>query len=165
MAITGFNHTVQWGEFREVSQRPADETEDAHIAATYRYSYRTQSSGQHCRVTGVTTRISVNRNATWVVRAQKSADLLRYEQGHYDITALGAREVDQRIAALSAEQCSSIGSDVQRIQREVQQLIHQKDLRYDNQTSHGTNAAAQQRWEASIRRAKQNASGTLADLP
>ncbi len=165
MAITGFNHNVRWSEFREVNQRPANETEDAYIAVTFSYNYRTQTSRQNCRVTSVTTRISVNRNAAWVLRSQKSAQLLRHEQGHYDITALGAREVHRRISALSAAQCSSIGTDAQNIRNEVQQTINQKNLRYDNQTSHGTNATAQQRWETSIRRARQNASGTLADLP
>jgi len=165
MAITGFNHNVRWSEFREVNQRPANETEDAYIAATFNYSYRTQSSRQHCRVSSVTTRISVNRNAAWVLRGQKSAELLRHEQGHYDITALGAREVRQRVAELRATHCSSIGAEAQRIRSDVQQTINQKNLRYDNQTSHGSNATAQQRWQTRIHRAKQNAHGTLADLP
>jgi len=165
MAITGFNHNVRWSEFREVNQRPANENEDAYIAVTFNYSYRTQTSRQHCRVASVTTRISVNRNAAWVLRAQKSAELLRHEQGHYDITALGAREVHQRVADLSAAQCSSIATEAQRIRGEVQQTINQKNFRYDSQTSHGSNATAQQRWQTSIRRAKQNAHGSLADLP
>jgi predicted secreted Zn-dependent protease len=165
MSITKFNHNVQWNEFTEKNQRPNNTQEDAYICATFRYSYNTQSPPkQACHVTAVNISITVSRAESWVIRGQQNAILLRHEQGHYDITALGAREIHDRIFALSATQCSTINSQAQQIEREVQRLITQTNTRYDNQTNHGSNAAAQQRWESSPRNAKQNANGKLSDL-
>jgi hypothetical protein len=80
MALSGFNHTVTWNEFREVNQRPPNTPEAAYIRATYTYNFSTQTtSGQTCRVLRVNTSISVSSASTWVLRGHKTPVLLRAE--------------------------------------------------------------------------------------
>jgi len=117
------------------------------------------------RVVSFNTTITVSRSESWVVRGQQSADLLRHEQGHYDITALGAREVHDRSSTLTSAQCPEINREVQQIEGDVQTRINQANRRYDTQTNHGANATVQQRWNTSIRNAMNKNNGTLADLP
>lgn len=166
MTLTGFTHNVQWGEFSEINSRPANTQESAFISVSIRSNFRTQAQrGQDCRVVSFNTTIIVSLSASWIVRGQQTADLLRHEQGHYDITALGAREVHDRSSALTSAQCPGINREAQRIERDVQTRINQANQRYDTQTNHGINASDQQRWNTSIRNAKNKTNGTLADLP
>lgn len=167
MALTGFDHNVRWNEFRERSTRPAGVDEDAQIKTrTVAGGFRThQRSGEDCRVTSVDIGLSVDRSQTWVIEGRQSTDLLKHEQAHYDITALGTRELYNRVLAITAPECSDINDLVQELQDQIQAQIDAADDRYDTRTAHGTNIAVQQNWDAKIRAAKQNPDGTLADLP
>jgi predicted secreted Zn-dependent protease len=167
MSLTGFNHNLQWSEFREVNQRPANVSEDAQIVITAnpQYAYGSQPN-QDCRITTINTNISVNRPQSWVVRGRKSTELLSHELGHYDITALGSREIHQRVSNITATKCRpDMDNEARRINSEVQLKINNANIRYDSQTNHGQNATAQTRWDNSIRSAKQRTDGTIDNLP
>ncbi len=167
MALSGFNHSVQWNEFRTVNQRPAGVQEDAQIKTrTVAFTFRThQPRGQNCRVTSATVSIAVDRSRTWVVRGRQSADLLQHEQGHYDITALATRDLYNQVLGLTAARCADINTQAGRLQQQIQTQVTQIDRRYDTQTSHGTTPASQRTWNTRIQSAKQNPNGTLANLP
>lgn len=166
MPLTGFDHNVQWHEFRELEQRPVNTSEDAEIQIDYRplYDYSVPPNGR-CSVAHVNTNISVNTGGSWVVKDKKVDDLLKHEQGHFDIAALGAREIHQRISSLVVDDCSQISIEYNRISQEVQRLIDQTNIRYDLQTNHSRNTVVQTTWDNSIRSAKQSPTGTLSNLP
>ncbi len=165
MALSGFNHSVQWSEFRTVNQRPTGVEEDAHIKARWTYTFSTQQpGGANCRVTTATVSITVDRNHTWVLRGQESVNLLQHEQGHYDITAIGARDLYNQILNLTAALCSNINTQVRRLQQQIQTQVDQINRRYDTRTNHGI-TAAQRTWDTNIRAVKRNVNGTLNDLP
>lgn len=166
MALTGFNHQVQWSEFRTVPRRPAGVAEDAQIDTRAQgFQFRTrQRPGEPCRIDGLNAGVVVNRAHSWVVRGRDNAQLLAHEQGHFDITALGVREIYNRMEGLEAEQCPDINRLVSAIQQEVQARVTQADAAYDRETDHGNNAGAQQRWTQRIRQLKTQPSGTLATL-
>jgi predicted secreted Zn-dependent protease len=167
MALSGFDHNVRWNEFRQVNQRPAGVQEDAQIRTrTVAFTFRTrQPAGQNCAVTDATVSIAVDGSRSWVVRDQQRDALLQHEQGHYDIAALGTRDLYNRVLGLTAARCPDINIQAQRLQNEIQAQITATDLRYDNQTSHGNNTPMQQTWTSRIQTAKRSATGTLADLP
>ena len=167
MALSGFNHSVQWNEFRTVDRRPGGVPEDAHMtsgASTFQPIPARITGTQNCRVASAKCVIAVIRSGTWVVRGRQSADLLRHEQGHYEITALGTRNLYNQVLRLTAP-CRSLNREVQSLQRQTNTLIAQTNIRYDLQTNHGNNATVQRTWDARIRSAMQSANGTLADLP
>ena len=167
MALSGFDHSVQWHEFRPVSQRPEGISEDAQMRTrTVAFRFGTQQPrGQDCRVISATVSIAVDGGRSWVVDGRQSDGLLRHEQGHYDIVALGTRELYNRVLTLTAPRCPDINTLARQLQQQMQTQIDAADDRYDDRTNHGNNASVQQTWEARIRSAKQSATGTLADLP
>ena len=166
MALTGFNHTVKWNEFRVLNQRPSGETEDAYLKTRYDYNFDyAESPGQNCRVTSATVTIRVDRSESWVVRGQQSTSLLNHEQGHYNITALGARALYNQILHLTMPSCQGILSQVRILSDQIQRQIDRVNARYDQRTNHGTNASAQRTWNSSIQSAMRSAGGTLANLP
>ena len=107
----------------------------------------------------------MNQSASWVVRGQQTTDLLRHEQSHYDITALGACEVHNLASVLTSPRSSEINQRVQQITMRIQTSINQANRRYDTQTNHGINVAAQRRWDASVQNAMGRNAGTIAGLP
>lgn len=166
MPLTGFNHAITWGEFQTRTTRPSgagDEDAEIHTAAPSSYNYSSRNG--RFSVTDVTTEITVDTNLSWVLRNGRTADLLRHEQGHYDIQALGARETYSRVGRLTAASEADLARQVRAIEREVQRKVDDKNARYDTQTNHSRNAAEQRNWEATIRRAKDSPTGTLDLLP
>lgn len=165
MTMTGFSHAVRWREFRAVRSRQGRISEDAFIKARKRVSYDFSGSRGSYRVTGVRAGIVVNRSQSWVVRGGQNADLLRHEQGHFDITALGMREEANRVSALTGRSGRDITRQVDAIRREINRKIAAANRRYDTRTNHSDNRTAQRTWLASIRRAKSRPEGTIDSLP
>ena len=165
MTMTGFNHSVTWREFRTVQSRRGRVSEDAFIKARKRVTYDFSGSRGNYRVTGVRAGIVVDRSRSWVVRGGQNADLLRHEQGHFDITALGMREEASRIGALTGRNGRDLTRQATAIRREMNRKIAAANRRYDARTNHSGNRTAQQRWSASIRNAKSRPDGTLDNLP
>ncbi len=166
MALSGFNHSVRWDEFRTVNQRPAGTPEDAHIRTNYTSNFSMRQTGEgDCEVTSATVSIRIDRAATWVVRGRTSPDLLRHEQGHYNITALGARDYYNQLLTITSDHCSNINGQAQTLRQQIQAQIDETDIRYDSRTNHGTNESAQRTWDSQIRSSMLNPNGTLFDLP
>ena len=107
----------------------------------------------------------MNRSQSWVVRGGQNADLLRHQQGHFDITALGMREEANRVSALTGRSGRDITRQVDAIRREINRKIAAANRRYDARTNHSRNTTQQQRWSASIRNAKSRPAATLDNLP
>jgi hypothetical protein len=100
----------------------------------------------------------MDRAASWVVRGSEAADLLTHEQGHFDITALGARDFLNDVLALSGSSATDLQSQIDSAQSSNQSTIDSVNSMYDVDpncgTSHGTNAANQQQWNLRINNAK-----------
>ena len=138
MPLNGFDHQISWDEFPEVEVRPQGVSEDAEVFVhTPQFGWSTQHRrGRGCRVSRITVTIAVNGQTTWALKGKKSARLLAHEQGHYDISALGFREMYERIASLERRRCSAIERPARNIQRTVQRSIDRANERYDEQTQH-----------------------------
>ncbi len=182
-AMTGFPRNLTWADFRAVQSSPSP----PHIAQTST-SFSMGGFTVHL-VNGEykirNPRITVARNAagSWATSAARSsADLLRHEQGHFDITGLIARDLIGKVLDLSFDQsviAVLIGSgntahdhqryvtrqfqaDVTRFGQEARDLLArlntnpntQADGLYDTQTNHGLNATAQRTWNDRLQRIK-----------
>jgi len=99
------------------------------------------------------------------VQDKMNAELLKHEQGHYDITALGARELYAGLFKLKAKDVKSLGDDVKELSRRIQRKINTINNRYDNQTDHSKIKAEQEKWNRAIASEKQKPNGSLDSLP
>ncbi|WP_455210790.1 DUF922 domain-containing protein [Kaarinaea lacus] len=166
MPLSGFNHTIHWSEFQIVDQCPPGSVKEAEVVILTNLIWQTaaQSSGD-CQVVGVKASLRVDHNKSWVLKGKKGVYLRHHEQGHYDITAIGMREMYNMILALVKTRCEEINQEAHRIQHNMQQLIDNTRLRYHHQTNHGSNLNVQKAWEAQIRSVKLRSDGVLAELP
>jgi hypothetical protein len=164
MALNGFDTRVTWLDFRNRSTRPPGVREDAEIEAASSMSYRTIEENGVWSVASADAGVSPDRNQSWVLSSAKTDALLAHEQGHFDITALGAREVYNRILGVTGSSAADLRRTINSIKVSVQANIDQTNEQYDIQTDHGNNTASQQRWEARIRTAKDDPDGTLNSL-
>lgn len=166
MSLSGFNHTIHWSEFHIVDKCPLGAVKEAEVALLTNINWQTatQQSGD-CQVVGVKASIRVDHNKSWVLKGKKGIYLRHHEQGHYDIGAIGMREMYNKILVLIKSRCEDINQEAHRIQQEVQQLIESTRQRYHTQTKHGSNLNVQKAWEAQIQSVKLRDDGVLADLP
>jgi hypothetical protein len=152
LTIVGWPRNLSWSEFKEIPARPAGENEDAQIrseAAPPSQAVVT-SEGGALRVVSITIRLRTVREDCWVVKDQKSADLLSHEQGHYDLTGLLARDSGNEILAVRASSRDELQARVSTIVKKYQERAETWTKRYDSETDHSRNRDAQKRWDDQI---------------
>lgn len=165
MAINNFDHLVDWPEFRTVSSRPAGVNEDAEIKANSAVSYRTRKRGNAVSILDAAVNIVTVTAESWVVSDKKTPILLKHEQGHYDITALGTREFYSQLLILTADSTNALSVKITALKEQFQQKIDACNIRYDTQTNHGLITSLQDTWNQKIASAKVNPEGIINDLP
>lgn len=165
MPLNNFDRLITWAEFTTVFSRPSGVNEDAKITADSTVRYRIRRRGNaisivDARVTIVTTTVE-----SWVVSNKKTDWLLKHEQGHYDITALGTRALYNELPTLTADSTRELEVKKTALTQKYQNKIDTCNSKYDNLTNHGLNNAVQDTWNLQIATAKTNISGTIDDLP
>lgn len=149
---------VSWDMFKSVDSIP-DTPEEAQIhpefAGVPRFS-PTRTGGKF-KLPSLTLNIGLNRADTLVLKtANKTADLLKHEQGHYDLLVLVIRALARELESLEADSVPELG----RLMNEAQQTHTDRatalDEAYDTQTNHSRDAQAQARWDAAIAAALAN---------
>jgi predicted secreted Zn-dependent protease len=164
MSLNGFDTRISWRQFRDVSVRPAGMNEDAEIEVEPYLGFRTRTHNGNVEIVDVNTTISVSRQRSWVLNDRKTDWLLNHEQGHFDITALGMRDLYNQLISLSAPSVAELNSQASQMQSAIQSRIDDTNRTYDSQTNHGSNTAEQARWTSRIQAAKTSSSGTLQNL-
>lgn len=154
--LSNLRYTVQWTDFK--APVPSGAEHDAHIETDFSLHYGFKSSGgkvslrDDLRIT-----INLKRDRSWAKSgAARTADLLSHEQGHYDITALTARDLFLDLMQLKSRTFASaaaLSAEVRRIAG-TYPLQATQDL-YDavGESNHGNDAAGQKRWDGYLKRA------------
>jgi len=175
--VSGFPRNLTWSQFRPVTTSPSPPMQ-AQTSSSYRMNpWRAVLKAGTYRVQGLRITVSLSASGCWAVNsARSSATLLRHEQGHYDITGLIARDLASSILDLSLDASvvaalkdagKTANDHLRYVQGQFQKSIVEygrqaadllgklqtnpathSDGRYDVQTQHGVNAAAQARWDS-----------------
>ncbi|MEM9259862.1 MAG: DUF922 domain-containing protein [Bacteroidota bacterium] len=165
MAITNFTYNVKWLDFTEINGRKAGIHEDAQIktiTTKFKPSFTKPDAGWE--VKDIEVELAVSKNNSWVVKGKQTAVLLNHEQGHYNIMALGSRDMYRQIKALKGKSRQAIMKEAKKIMGTVQTTVDEKDDLYDDQTDHGNIPASQLKWDNNIRGEMENEKGTLDNL-
>jgi len=166
MAVNNFDNLISWSDFMPVAVRPPGSNEDAEIIVKFPQSYDYSLGKKTAIITNLTVDIIMASPECWVLNSQaKNMDLLKHEQGHYDITALGAREFHAGLTGMSAANEEALKKKIRKLRDSVQAKINRANLNYDNQTNHGLKTPLQQTWNKEIDTAKKNPKGVVNDLP
>ena len=154
MALKGWPRTIGWNEFKPLPSRPRGATVAAHIDSNWHNppgeKFRFVHERNGWRLDNVNLVVVINSHRTWVVRGQETPELLQHEQGHWDITGLIAREAHQAYEQLRARTMRELNKQAQRIQAHLQRKSTRLNRKYDDETQHGVNRSAQQKWDSLI---------------
>ncbi len=166
MSLNAFDTNISWSQFKKLSARPTGQNEDAQIHPEISFSnFKLAKKGNAIAITDADIDIKLVPVDCWVVTDQMSADLLKHEQGHYDILALNAREMHKKFLKITAGSTQKLQEKVNDLQSKASQRVQMVDERYDGATNHSRKKDIQQIWDKKIDTAKKNPNGTLDDLP
>jgi hypothetical protein len=158
--LEGWPRRIDWSEFQELSERPPGARESAQIDSVGLTSgLQAGREGGRYRVTGLRIRVQVNLAGSWVVTAQKGDALLAHEQGHYDITGLASRDLLADLLALREPSIRALQEAMDRTLAASRRRAQALSDRYDLDTAHGSDAAAQAEWQRRIERAIRDGAG------
>ena len=152
-------YRVSWNDFH--APPPPNAKRAAHIETEAKLSYKYKNgSGGVQLADAVTVTIQVIRSKSWAKKQlirtwsrQAQAELLRHEQGHYEITALSGRDMFIDLMTLKGRSFpdqAALEAEIGRIARlYAPQAVHTK---YDSpqETDHGHKATPQNAWNGYI---------------
>ena len=166
MALDGFNTTISWSSFKKRKAKPAGKDGDAEAIATYTGSnIELAKNGNAVIIKTADVTVTMNSTASWVVEGKETTSLLNHEQGHYDITAIGARDYYNQLFKLSAPSPKKLIDKVNDLNEDFEKKIDTLNVRYDEQTDHSKIIAEQEKLNKAIATEKQKADGSLDNLP
>lgn len=171
MAITGFDYKLSWDkdflEKNKLETRPAGKEYDSETHPKWKLKmYYPKPNGRSVVIKDADIHISLDKKDNWVVKDKMVAELLQHEQGHYDITAILAREFYVAIKKLNAPSVDELKKKVRNLEEEFQKAFnHIQVKRYDAQAKHGANKSVQETWNQKISVEKQKPNGSIKNLP
>ena len=159
---------LDWSLFRAVDALPGT-VEAAHIAAEMSFPQPLKIEGADggYRMPGFTITVAPQRQQTTVRRsAERTADLLRHEQGHYDILVLAARALARELESTTAGSAAEVSHRVQTfVDKHTERAARLSEL-YDRQTNHSRDSTEQAHWNLLIADALEDRTPTeLAGMP
>jgi hypothetical protein len=174
-ALEGHDETLAWRDFQGSvpgNRAPGeDASTEARFDLIYDYDYDDEHASRGYRVNHVFVRVTLDRDRMWSVAKSQTADLLRHEQGHYDIVALCARDLYNELTGWNSDSRpkrfrreTDLKRAVDALPRASRRLAAyiggagQTVGVYDTQTTHGSDAKAQEKWDKALAAAR--ASGT-----
>jgi Bacterial protein of unknown function (DUF922) len=156
--------TLAWSNFRVVDSSPdltGDEVAQIHPEVRMPSNIQTvPAKGSYTLNSFTVTVAPVQQDTIVLSSAAQTADLLKHEQGHYDLMILVARAMARELGAASDASSAGLATKVQNIRQTHDKRAQIIDSAYDVQTGHGQNAAAQTAWNMAIAAALGNPAST-----
>jgi hypothetical protein len=180
-ALEGHDETLQWADFQgsvPASLPPGEAAyTEARFDLAYDFDYDEEQKTRGYKLNNVHVKVVVERSRMWVVANGKTKDLLKHEQGHYDLVALLARDLYDELTGWNTakppkrfRKTTDLTTAVDGRARAARRLIGQLDGTpravgiYDKKTNHGLDAKAQVGWDKALADARTNGTRMTAAL-
>lgn len=175
MAMQGFKYTLSWStDFTEVDDAPEGFSDrsartKASVTLDTKLQAKRDAGGTDYYFAPATVNVIVKavKTESWVVKSLKSNSLLNHEQLHYNISALGGRDLERKILALRDPSGQELMNKKAALGTEIQNLIDKVNKEYDsgiNGTNHGGKATEQAKWELHITNLMGKSDGELTAI-
>ncbi|HEX7081692.1 MAG TPA: hypothetical protein VF329_11815 [Gammaproteobacteria bacterium] len=168
MIVWSAGRPLVWSDFRGPVDPDAPPRTAASTSSSLTLGYELEvRQDRRCTfvITSIETLATFEPSASWVKPGQRTAEVLEHEQGHFDITQVHKMIPDREARGLVGDErrCPS-GAAMEAIQARAAAIVAEvrdrvwADLRdvqerYDAETAHGTQRAAQREWSARIEEA------------
>lgn len=175
MAVQGFKYTVSWDtDFRGVDEAPAefkDRSARTKASVTLDPAMQARRDKKDTDYYFVPATVNVIIKAvkaeSWVLNDKKTDKLLKHEQMHYNISALGGRDLEKKVLELRDADGKKLMEKKATLGKEVQDLIDTVNKSYDAEllgTHHGQKDAEQSKWELHLTNLMNDPSGELKGI-
>ena len=176
MAVLGIPKFLSWLDFgKPVTTVPssyAGSHTDCHISIDISFTHGgttlEKSSGDYM-LKSVNVTVKVDKLNTWVMtgvpKQKDQAAILKHEQGHFNIAAITAKDLEKELKALRNADPGDLITDADTALSDALSSGQTEEDTYDGDpvddgTDHGNDPAQQAKWNGLIAKAK-----SLADLP
>lgn len=144
---------LSWSDFRLVDALPDGSGDEAQTATEMPAMDGIQvvfSNGKYS-LPDLTLTVGLDRTETMVTKAaQKTSDLLKHEQGHFDITLLTVRALALELQRLKASSPNSLAQQVKTAIQKHQSFADAIEAKYDDETKNSKDKTAQEEWNKAI---------------
>jgi hypothetical protein len=156
-------HPLSWADFQgEVPSDPGPDAARIHIVVSYRLTIVVHEEGPgrwraYIPRQSLVTQCAMDPARSWVRPDAEVPEVLAHEQGHFDLGEVYRRLLVQKLTELSveAETSAAARSGLERLAAEqagsILARLEAAQIRYDEETAHGTDPAAQAAWLSRIR--------------
>jgi len=144
---------LSWNDFLPVDSLPDGSGDDAQTATDMPGLDNIRPVLGHGKFSmpDLTLTVGLDRSQTMVLKtANKTAELLKHEQGHYDITVLTVRALARELEQLKAGSVAALGQQVNAVRSKHQQRADLLEKKYDKDTDHSRNQDEQKAWNDAI---------------
>ena len=144
---------LSWNDFLSVDSLPDSSGDEAQTATTMSElsGIRPVMAQGRFSLPNLTLTVGLDRTQTLVTKtAQKTADLLKHEQGHFDITVLTVRALAKELEQLHAGSPAALGQQMNAALSKHQQRANMLEGKYDKETDHSKDQDAQKKWNQAI---------------
>lgn len=174
MALNGFKYKVKWKDFTPRTSPPPGEDHYAFTTAKAvtkgeLKAYKNSDDGKYyIKSSSVVVEVKMVKSESWVLKDQQTDKLLKHEQLHYNISALGGRDLERGLLALSANSPAELLNKRDELAAKIQSLINKTNKEYDNNilwgTDHGRLELNQDIWEMYLSKLMNDPNGELKSI-
>ncbi|MEO7985617.1 MAG: DUF922 domain-containing protein [Gemmatimonadales bacterium] len=168
--LEGHEETLGWQDFQAAA--PAGYTGDAALTdarfdAQYDYEWDDTPSHKGYRVDHVQVTVTLDRASMWSHKPSRTPELLKHEQGHYDIVALVARDLFNELTGWDSGKSPKRFKKQTDLKSAADRVIRQARAQaarlagtattvgvYDKQTRHMQDTKAQEGWDKALAAAR-----------
>ncbi|WP_392437595.1 DUF922 domain-containing protein [Cruoricaptor ignavus] len=133
---------IHWGHFSGKPDPKANFA--AYIYTNVYYQYDVAYYDRNIVKVRMKTTPLVSKRS-WVKPNQKTAELLRHEQGHFNICRIFADDFRRKAEAATFSR-ANYHNEIKKMYIEFQRYYNAMDKKYDNQTNHGLHKGWQKSW-------------------
>lgn len=175
MAMQGFKYTLSWStDFTEVDSAPegfSDRSARTKASVTLDPNMQARrdagKTDYYFAPATVIVIIKAVKAESWVVKDLKSDKLLKHEQMHYNISAVGGRDLERKLLILKDPSGPELIKKKEALGKEIQDLIDKVNKAYDDSvkgTNHGKKDTEQSNWEIHINNLMNKSDAELKEL-
>lgn len=138
------NRKLTWDDFRG----PVDHSSAHHAMTTWSLEYNMEdvrAKGNIIEIGKMNVTVKMEPQRSWCIREKITDDLLKHEQGHFDIGILCMREFMSIINETTFTK-NDLEPKMKKIFNDVLSKYHHLGIQYDQETDHSNNKDAQQIW-------------------
>ena len=139
-----YDRSLTWDDFKgRVNKRS---NFDALTSASFGFNYKYLSGQYYTFIISV----GFDEKSSWVKMENATDDLLKHEQGHFDINEIYARLCIKELQHVKVKNMDKFGKEVEKVFDKVNRQMMKFQDEYDKETNHSKVKDKQIEWNAKI---------------